>query len=420
MANPYSVETANVLPGLGAAMSGIMQGAQAKQKRGLEDAKKAKQEQFASMFQTATPEEIASYVIKNPDMAESIKTAQDIQRTMTDEENAQQSWDVITGKVPPNEALLARAEEIHNRGGDASHTIALAQDAMQGGDQAIKGAYAYLAAHDPKGLEAYMKATGEGGQPASTTDLSRYADLIEQQFEIDNPGSKIPPKLKAAAMMKLKRATPDEVSQVAVSKLLAELRLKPEIVRGEAAARGEEQRASNLIARGVESAESTATIRRALNLLETVETGGINNASLAAKRFFGVEGADEGELSGALGKAVLSQLRDTFGAAFTQEEGNRLVRIEAGFGKSPETNKRLLRQSLRIAERTAKRARRAAKKRGDTSTVEDIDDLLSSSLSIDTSETDQLPQGVTEDDIQATMQVHGMTRQQVLDKLGAR
>lgn len=153
--------------------------------------------------------------------------------------------------------------------------------------------------------------------------------------------------------------------------------------RGETRAGEEEKRAGALIDRGIEAAETTATIRRAIELLDSVKTGGVAAASLAAKRFIGVEGADEGELSNSLGKAVLSQLRETFGAAFTENEGLRLARIEADFGKSSANNKRLLSQSLRIAERSAKRARAAALKRGDMEAVEDIDDLLSFSLSVE-------------------------------------
>jgi hypothetical protein len=64
-------------------------------------------------------------------------------------------------------------------------------------------------------------------------------------------------------------------------------------------------------------------LRRGLDILKTLETGGVQAASLAAKKFFGVESADEGELSYLLGKAVLTKLRATFGAAFTvEEEGN--------------------------------------------------------------------------------------------------
>lgn len=152
-------------------------------------------------------------------------------------------------------------------------------------------------------------------------------------------------------------------------------------VGSEAAARGQEAVATELITRGVAAAESTATIRRAMELLDSVETGGFDSVALRAKQIFGIESADEGELSNTLGKAVLSQLRETFGAAFTENEGKRLARIEADFTKSPEANKRLLGQALKLAENTAQRARAAALERGDEITVNDIDDLLSFSLS---------------------------------------
>lgn len=149
---------------------------------------------------------------------------------------------------------------------------------------------------------------------------------------------------------------------------------------GRAGATGIEQRASALITRGIAAAESTATVRRALDLLDRVKTGGIAAISIAMRQRLGIEGADEGELSNSLGKAVLSQLRETFGAAFTETEGDRLIRLEAALGKSPESNRRILGQALRIAERTANRAIKAARKRGNLAEVADIEDLLSFSL----------------------------------------
>jgi len=152
---------------------------------------------------------------------------------------------------------------------------------------------------------------------------------------------------------------------------------------GRAGATGIEQRASALITRGIAAAESTATVRRALDLLDRVKTGGIAAISLAVRQRLGIEGADEGELSNSLGKAVLSQLRETFGSAFTESEGERLIRLEAAIGKSPESNRRILGQALRIAERTANRAIKAAEKRGNQAEAADIRDLLTFSLDIE-------------------------------------
>lgn len=151
---------------------------------------------------------------------------------------------------------------------------------------------------------------------------------------------------------------------------------------GRAGATAQVARVTDIINKGTAAAESTATIRRALTLLETVKTGGVDAISLSIKQSLGIEGANEGELSNSLGKAVLSQLRETFGAAFTEREGDRLDRIEANFGKSPASNKRLLQQTLRISENAARRAIKAARKDDRQDVVADIEGLLTFSLDI--------------------------------------
>lgn len=152
---------------------------------------------------------------------------------------------------------------------------------------------------------------------------------------------------------------------------------------GTTAAREEENRASGIIERATAAAESTATLRRGLQLLEMVETGGPEAIALSVKQSMGIEGADEGELSNSLGVAVLSQLRETFGAAFTENEGKRLERLQASFNKSPANNKRLLQQALRISENTARRGVNLAQARGQQETVDDLEDLLTFSLDIE-------------------------------------
>jgi hypothetical protein len=143
------------------------------------------------------------------------------------------------------------------------------------------------------------------------------------------------------------------------------------------------ERRQLVIDRGVEAADSFANIQRAIDLLDSIKTGGSSNAILRAKQLFGIESADEAELSNKMSKAVLSQLRATFGAAFTATEGESLVRIEAGFGKSTEGNRRLLGQTKRIILRAANRAIRAAKAQGDNETVADIEESLKFRLDSD-------------------------------------
>jgi hypothetical protein len=115
-------------------------------------------------------------------------------------------------------------------------------------------------------------------------------------------------------------------------------------------------RNQNAIDIGFDAAMALPTLKRAVTLLDEVGTGGWNNVAIKAKQFFGVESANEGELASLLGKGVLSQLRSTFGAAFTEKEGNRLMAIEARMGANPATNRRLLGNAMQIMESAINRA----------------------------------------------------------------
>ncbi len=167
------------------------------------------------------------------------------------------------------------------------------------------------------------------------------------------------------------------------------------------------------------AADGMAVLNRGLTLLNSgIETGGWDNLALYAKQKFGIEGADEGELSNLMGKAVLAQLRETFGAAFTAKEGDSLKVIEAGFGKSPRANARLLQNALNIATRAAERGKSAARELKDDFALKQIEQAMSFELT--GGDAGILPEGVTEEDIAETMRLRSMTRQQVLDRLNAR
>ncbi len=152
--------------------------------------------------------------------------------------------------------------------------------------------------------------------------------------------------------------------------------IKEETKRGEGVVKTE--RAT--IEEGLDAAKGIPLLKRSLALLDLVKTGGIQAASLRAQQFFGVEGANPGELSANLGTAVLQDLKATFGSAFTEKEGERLERIRANFGRSPAVNRRLINQALQIAENYANEAMDRAIDSGDDATVEQIQGLLDTEL----------------------------------------
>ena len=144
------------------------------------------------------------------------------------------------------------------------------------------------------------------------------------------------------------------------------------VAGGTATGKGNAERNQTFVNEGMAAADSLPTLNRAIELLDTVKTGGLSNVQLWASNTLGVTGADEAELSANMGKAVLSQLRSTFGAAFTEREGERLQGIEAGFGKSTEGNKRLLQQAQKLVDRAARRGLSAAQAAGDTFSADEI------------------------------------------------
>ncbi len=297
---------------------------------------------------------------------------------------------VISPELPVNPAqeeavkvLTDRAELVMSRGGDAKDSIEGIRDTMTGGEKAFKGAMAVIAANDSQAFDRLMKLQ-YGGEQKSTpaTDIDDFVSDAVKVYKADNPNASESDIAKESnrARLQIKRAQKEEAGGVAGARKTAELdvisQMQPGIDRDKAItvyqAGQEEKRNQTAIDNGLIAAESMPNIKRGLDLLKGIETGGFDNAKLAAKRFFGVEGADEGELSNRLAKAVLSQLRTTFGAQFTEGEGQRLIRIEAGFDKSPENNQRLLNQALLMAQGKVDIAVKIAESKGDQSAIDQI------------------------------------------------
>jgi hypothetical protein len=170
--------------------------------------------------------------------------------------------------------------------------------------------------------------------------------------------------------------------ETAGEKRQAELALTGGKEEAKVTGKGIGKRRQETIDKGLQAAGGMANLARAKSLLDAVATGGVAAASIRAKQLFGIEGADEAELSNRLSKAVLSQLRATFGAAFTAQEGAQLTRIEAGIGKSTEGNKRIIEQSMKLIQEAARKGIIAAEKAGDKQAAQNIKDALEFRLDV--------------------------------------
>ena len=352
--------------------------------RKLENAKK----EAARVLGTEDPDQIYDFVSANPEFVDFVKQSIGIKNDITQKNLVDTAKNIISGG-DPEQFLTERVNIVTEQGGNPRNT----QRALdkyralkdQVGEEEAKAQTVQKAKNDlalfaPAEYASYRKALGESGEKAKFQKTGAWLvkdNASGQQKVVTGVFDPNTGKIRTEAgelgdvqLVSQLGEAPEEITQRKIAEK-----------QGEVAAKGQEERTTELINRGVTAAESTAPIRRAIDLLDTVKTGGFANAALRAKQLFGIESGDEGQLSNLMGKAVLSQLRSTFGAAFTESEGKRLMRIEANFGKSPETNRKLLKQALSVAKMTAKRAREAARKRGDMDTVADIDNLLTFSLS---------------------------------------
>lgn len=254
--------------------------------------------------------------------------------------------------------LTQRLIDLQNKGVDTTETVEAITQLRQGNpQQVLANLNAIDAAATQRGLvRTTPKVTGTASQRDFQTfqELQAKANATGKQEDIDKAR-------QFGAQSGFIRTTDQEKADIRVD----------EAGRKETA-KSISSRKQGFIDSGVEAADSVRNIKRSLELLESVSTGGFDNAKFRIKQFFGVEGADEGELSANLGTSVLAQLKPIFGAAFTAAEGQRLERISARFGANPETNKRLLNEALRIAERAANRGIKAAEDSEDFFTAEEI------------------------------------------------
>lgn len=243
--------------------------------------------------------------------------------------------------------------------------------------RAASGGFGFRTVTLPDGRETLVVTDPRTGQVRQATAAEAQAFMGAGAAPGQSPGAPGGPAFVGP--------TPGQIeADKAQGKAGVELETAPEIARQTQAAgatgKAGAERQAGFIDEGLRAADSIPVINRAMELLDSVSTGGLDAAKLAATNFFGITGADEGELSNNLGKAVLSQLRATFGAAFTEKEGARLSEIESGFGKSTAVNRRLLGQTKAIVERAARRGIEAARSAGDEFTAQEIERALRMTL----------------------------------------
>jgi len=234
-----------------------------------------------------------------------------------------------------------------------------------------------------QGKKAIDLAITTGGEPEKATFTKGIGVIVENP---DGTFSQAIPVLDSRTGEIVNKLSPipgqpvSKLGETAEEITLRQIKEKRLIKR----AQGEETQIRVTINDGITAAEGLGVINRSLELMKNIKTGGIEGAKIRFRKFLGIEGADEAELSANLLRTVLAQLRPTFGSQFTEAEGTRLERIEAGIGQSTAGNIRLLRQLKTMINREARRGLAAAKRIKDQFAIDEIDGLLKFKISTPT------------------------------------
>ena len=272
----------------------------------------------------------------------------------------------ITDPVKQDAYLRARISNIKARGGDPRDTIEALQTPFEKRGQIYDNVIhiaermgAIQPQRDLMGRGGFKQAgtvtyTQDGKQYLGTGVVGPEGKLRLETAEI--PGQLISRQLGETPGMRSTREVGTKAGKTKVTK--------------------QQERRDAWMTGGLEAAQSTPGLRRALTLLDEVKTGGFEGFAIKAKQLFGIEGADEGEISNILAKNFIAQLKPVFGAAMATKEIKMLERIEPTIGKSVAANRAIINNLLRMANSVAGRGRRAAKDTGDTMVTDEIDTML--------------------------------------------
>lgn len=317
-------------------------------------------------------------IAENPEVAKKILAEIGV-HTQQQAEKAAVFANSMRGKLPEQQVSLIknRIKEIESRGGDASQTKSLLS--TDDNEKSIIHPQltpeimdSVMADVEEAALTALQRAQLEQKRESASASGGASEKSFAPVTLVNSDGDKMlyfpafNPKTGEARLEKadlptdfvLSTETPKEQRQADI--VAAEAKKIAEVT-----GKGKAARQQVHINKGIIAADNMVSLKRVQLLLLTEKTGGFHAMSLKAKQLFGIESANEAELSNKLGKAVLAQLKTIFGTAFSEGEGRLLQDMEAGYGKSTEGNKRLIERSIIATEKRAMRGIKAAESAGD-------------------------------------------------------
>lgn len=205
---------------------------------------------------------------------------------------------------------------------------------------------------------------GEGSPQVKQFDAAIQKETTEQG---SNRGVQFLPTAKGYAVGNLATGEinlPEGALMPATADPTLQRTIATETAAGGAQGKLEEERDQVFIDQGVAAQSGLADIKRAKELLKTINTGGYVAAKDKAAQWFGIQSEDEGEFKNLLGQQTLAALKTTFGGNPTEGERAILTELQGSLANSKGVNERILNRAMKAYETKANRGKAVAKKKG--------------------------------------------------------
>ena len=422
--NPYYVEPANILPGVQALTQGLQRRSEFEKELAEKKTRQDILTRGADLVMGGTPAQIAEFNIKNPEYREFLNSALDDKQKGEAKlyANAAKQWLVTDSPSFANMSTVAKT--LIDNGFDASDVIETMsryeKDPESATAELKADAERMLAMYDPDAWKQYSEAKApKGGQEtANIKDYMFYMDLKQKdpaqasEFarQIGITESNMPTVKPTTAMQNFEAwsAMPEGPEKEAFGKLL---NINPR------------EKAGDIEARMVaidESLDKMSGAQQTIDLIDKIkDTEGYLNA------LTGVRGATPFSVPGGTGRdatVVFDQLKGTLTLAnmdkmkgVLSDADIKMLKQAAG-GIEPGMSRGAMVDALnrirKTMEKAVNKSKRVIARQGvDQNAVVDL---------LGTVHETQLPPGVTEEDVQHTMQQRNMSREEVLSRLGAR
>jgi hypothetical protein len=184
--NPFYIEPASGLPGFQALQEGVQTRIDYEKGKAEEAQKMKKRQEAGEVINRGDPEEVAKFMMENPDFAEEMRKTTTHKDELTEQNYKESLERVIIGGELPSKVGVERSEFVDSRGGDATESMQFTTEAQEeqattgSQEQAKKKAELMYAMSFPKEWEALNKARGIKKPTVDIQNFQHYQTLLKE------------------------------------------------------------------------------------------------------------------------------------------------------------------------------------------------------------------------------------------------